>query len=68
MDQLCGPNYREKEVGALGEDVNRGRQRGQRKNKIKMEEWKLRHKCDKGRVAEGSKWPIREQAISSTDE
>lgn len=23
MDQLCGPNYRKEEVGALGEDVNK---------------------------------------------
>lgn len=30
MDQLYGPNYREKEVGALGEDVNR--EDGGRKN------------------------------------
>lgn len=33
MDQLCRPNYREKEVGALGEDVNKDRQRGWRENK-----------------------------------
>lgn len=23
MEQLCGPNYRKEEVGALGEDVNK---------------------------------------------
>lgn len=33
MDQLCRPNYREKEVGASGEDVNKDRQRGRRENK-----------------------------------
>ncbi len=33
MDQLCRPNYREKEVGASGGDVNKDRQRGRQENK-----------------------------------
>lgn len=49
-----------KEVGALGEDVNRERQRGQRENESR---WRSGGEGTNV-TAEGSEWPIREQAIS----
>lgn len=67
MDQLCRPNYREEQVGALGKDINRERQRGHGKNESR---WRSgsRGTNETGRVAGGSEWPIREQAISGVDE
>lgn len=71
MDQLCGPNYREKEVGALGDGVNSERQGedgGGRQ--IKMEEWKEKgpeRDVMSGSGGERSEWPVREQAISSNE-
>lgn len=54
MDQLCRPNYREEEVGALQKDVNRERRREDRgrMNHAGEEEEVKRHKCDRERVAD----------------
>lgn len=49
MDQLCGPNYREEEVGALGEDAHRDRQRGRGKSESRWRSGSERHKSDMGR-------------------
>lgn len=65
MDQLCGPNYREEEVGALEKDVNRERQRGQRKNESRQKSGSKGTNVTGQRGVSGR---LREQAISSVDE
>lgn len=40
MDQLCRPNYREKEVGALGEGHKQRQTARTEREQIKMEEWR----------------------------
>lgn len=41
MEQLCGPNYREKEVWSIRRSRKQRKiERAERKNKIKMERWK----------------------------
>lgn len=67
MDQLCGPNYRREEVGALGENVNKEGGGGG----VDESRWRSGRKGTNvtgGRVARGGKWPIRKQAISLADE
>lgn len=64
MDQLCGPNYREEEVAALGEDINRDNQRGQGKNESRWRSGSQGTNVTEGEWQRGSKWPIRERAIS----